>query len=904
MSPFDNCLQDPQSALAKALQNKNLQEFKVALEMDADPTRMDESTHSSTFEKALQTFGCVEFVEECIRRGCKCDYTNRLINKQPINFAADSRDPAIVRAVLDTNAVNVDSKYSNLTPLNSLAKNINGENYDNVFTCMRHLVTAGANPNIPDQGERTPVLHILRNNKISSDQKKEIIQFLLDNTDLDLDTFRDGEARDKLSSQFPELHLPHEVGANITFDTLFTFLRNGNEEKFVNNFNEYHLNMSEKDNQHNAVQENNISLLIEAIKKGLQNAVEVILKSGVNVNHKEKNNSPVEVACTYGNYKALQSLLDQDDLKMKNVDNLLITVIKKLDSRPKNGFSDYYNCFFVLLNSDKIDINQADASGSTPLHYAVKYKNDKAIQELLKRGAYIGNQNAFGRLPIDDVNPDLLEEYFDSCITTNEQKPGDDDFEIIINLSNLIPPINERQPAHAVREEMLPIKYIADSKELKHLLKHPLITSFMFLKWHRLSMIFYVNFLLYALFCGCLVTYIVLNFNQSTEAGVLAAFRILSFLGLIYMILRELLQFLISPRLFLTSAINYMEIILILFTIISLSSPNYEKETQRVIAVFTILLASVELCLLVGSLPVLSISTHMLMLREVSQSFIKSFALYSIFVITFSLCFYVLFGHGEAPAGASATEEDEGGELNKFVNPFTAIIKTIVMLTGEFDAGDIKFQSVASYFVFLLFVFFMAIVLFNLLNGLAVSDTQAIKQQAELNGCICRTNLLSSYEGVMTGQNNTTSFFVKHRPFRSICKNLISLFPNYINGGYVAITPNNRNRILVPTSKGLGDDVGLLKSNGKTFYKFHEETDQHKRMLRGPVRALPCCCLCVTGSCSQMERRTVKAALLVIENRERMAQKQQKLQEQEMRLRKVEHKIDEIFNLLREMSMK
>lgn len=47
------------------------------------------------------------------------------------------------------------------------------------------------------------------------------------------------------------------------------------------------------------------------------------------------------------------------------------------------------------------------------------------------------------------------------------------------------------------------------------------------------------------------------------------------------------------------------------------------------------------------------------------------------------------------------------------------------MLTGEFDASNIHFkQNAASYVLFVIFVFLISTVLNNLLNGLAVSDTQ------------------------------------------------------------------------------------------------------------------------------------------------------------------------------------
>lgn len=53
-----------------------------------------------------------------------------------------------------------------------------------------------------------------------------------------------------------------------------------------------------------------------------------------------------------------------------------------------------------------------------------------------------------------------------------------------------------------------------------------------------------------------------------------------------------------------------------------------------------------------------------------------------------------------------------------------AIIKTLVMLTGEFEFGNLEIHEASNYIIFVLFVFLITIVLFNLLNALAVSDTQ------------------------------------------------------------------------------------------------------------------------------------------------------------------------------------
>lgn len=43
--------------------------------MGADPTVTDDK-HVCVFEKALQTHGCVEFVEECLKRDCSVNYVS------------------------------------------------------------------------------------------------------------------------------------------------------------------------------------------------------------------------------------------------------------------------------------------------------------------------------------------------------------------------------------------------------------------------------------------------------------------------------------------------------------------------------------------------------------------------------------------------------------------------------------------------------------------------------------------------------------------------------------------------------------------------------------------------------------------------------------------------------------
>ncbi|XP_064547054.1 transient receptor potential cation channel protein painless [Drosophila montana] len=911
---------DPQAQLSAALAKRNIREFQDALEMGAQPNLQDER-NMSIYEKALSTAGCAEFVEACLTHGCNVNHINQKHNKAAISYAADSRDPANLAVLLRRPGVQVDRKYAQLTPLNSLAKNLTADNADQVRACMQLLLDYGASPNVVDQGERTPLHHVLSNRNIRA-AKQELVLLFLAHPQLDIDSYRNGQVRQLLQQQYPELQLPpqREPGAagEIDGERLLRQLRDGDESQFEQLLAEHQLNISDKDNLRNANQEQYLPLLLESIKRGKQRAFEALLNTGININGKARGEAttPLELAIIWGNWRALEKLLQHPELKLAARSKLFNAVISRLEEQPLDDFCDHQRCFELLLASDRVDINEVDDSGQVALYYAVKYRNERAVRALLQHGAYIGTRSTFEELAIQEMSPELLEQHFDSCITTNAQKAGDQNFEIVINYMNLIrqrqqsptpaPAQSGKMRASQLEDEMTPIAYIAKSKELRHLLQHPLISSFLFLKWHRLSVIFYVNFLLYTLFTASIISHTLLKFHESEHTALTALFGLFTWLGIAYLIIREIIQFLMAPLLYFWSLTNLMELLLIVLSMLTCIESSYDKETQRVLAVFTILLVALEFCLLVGSLPVLSISTHMLMLRAVSSSFSKCFALYSIFVLTFSLCFYILFGkpqdQQQEQQQQPGSEKEDDGHFNTFSVPIEALIKTIVMLTGEFDAGDIKFDSIYTYFIFLLFVFFMTIVLFNLLNGLAVSDTQAIKAQAELNGAICRTNTLMRYEQVLTGRNGRTGFIVNTEPMRSICQRLMNIYPNYLCVRQISVLPNDGNKVLIPITDAY--ELKELSGNGKSRASFQPlatnaaQAEQQKKLLDPPLRLLPCSCSALTGRCSKIDNRTVKLALAVIDQKSSVEQRRQRDQINERRLHNMEQKLEHILQLL------
>lgn len=627
----------------------------------------------------------------------------------------------------------------------------------------------------------TPIITALKNKNLNASNKELLVTYLLENADVDIDTPRKGEARNLLAKLMPDYELPPvrtDFEQKWDLNRLMTSLQNENEIEFLKGINWINENNPDQLAELFRAIDNNETLLILASKKGLAAAVERMLRLGADINannalpHDPLN--AVKSACIFGNFKVLEVLLKSSKLDLQDSGALLSIIVKNIGEQVTQK-CNYEKCFQLLLNHRNININQQDMNHCSALHYAVKFNNSNAILELLKKGAYIGVKNKFNQLSISNINPKVLEKHFDRCITTNDYRIGDDNFEIRFDYTNFVPaesrkqteenPDEQKSLAETCPDEMNPIEYISESNELRHLIRHPLVASFLFLKWNRLAFIFYINFFLCSLFAVSTVSYVLFCYNDEPSSADFKNIMRLITLGLtIYIALRELTQFFFSPNVYMRSLENLVECVLVLMVLLilfDLCSESY----RRTVAATSILLIALEIFLLAGSLPFWSFSTHYMMLKTVTWSFLKSLSLYAIILLAFSLSFFTLLREtpkspktldvrGNVDPGNSDSNEDDG-ELNKFSNLGLSIIKTLVMSTGEFDAASINFdQNAWSYIIFIVFLFIISTVLLNLLNGLAVSDTQVIKSEAELTNFIRRCQVLTRYEKGLLDSNS------------------------------------------------------------------------------------------------------------------------------------------------------
>ena len=202
---------------------------------------------------------------------------------------------------------------------------------------------------------------------------------------------------------------------------------------------------------------------------------------------------------------------------------------------------------------------------------------------------------------------------------------------------------------------------------------------------------------------------------------------------------KEVIQFVDTPRTYISSLDNLLVWPIILFTF-SITVAGYLRDTREEweyhIAAYLLLLSWIELLLLVGRFPLCGL--YVQMFARVIQNFGKFLLTYICLINAFSLSFGVLFHNHSA-----------------FKCHLLRLLKTLVMMTGEveydeffFDDPEILYPGTA-HIIFAFFLVFCIIILMNLLVGLAVSDIQGLQQSAGLDRLVRQTQQIASLEMIL-----------------------------------------------------------------------------------------------------------------------------------------------------------
>ncbi|XP_065199577.1 transient receptor potential cation channel subfamily A member 1 homolog [Planococcus citri] len=576
---------------------------------------------------------------------------------------------------------------------------------------------------------------------------------------------------------------------------------------------------------------------------------------------------------------------------------------------------DYYRLIeYILKNipSNKLDINFSDESGNTALHYAVAWKETKVTKVLLHAGAYTCKPNKNGTIPLRSISAEMLEQYLDSCITSNDYPPEHSDFKLTFNYKMFLSPIKQfsqksdkhnieagpRKVQYQTVRESEPILVMNKISRLRKLLIHPLIRSYLNLKWRIIKKYFYYNFILYFIYWSLLSSYLfyvfyppepldsdsspnstspsdnlsnitnfTINFqpvlrqysqpvsnhsrnysqpvskhSQNRTQPVVSngteitgnftnpdvnitiseydpyqsmidvPWRVMILVSCILLILREGFQAYVLPRSYLKSAENWLEMSLFVLTFVLITF--YINSPWRSPLSATVILGSwMELILLMGRHPFFS--THVEMFKTVSLNFLKFLLLYSIMIIAFAFSFYILFKDKKDPDTNNPTV---------FQYFSVSVFKTLIMLTGEYDASTIPLGDSfnVAHIVFVLFLFLIAIVLFNLLSGLAVGDTQKIRNDAEIVGIVSRIKFIAYVETMAVGDPIQCLDFVDKL---LLCFCCCFFWP--------------REKKLNVSLEKVDDSTAIAYSNRKSLETFHKRISLSYRLRNSRIETFP-----------------------------------------------------------------
>lgn len=646
---------------------------------------------------------------------------------------------------------------------------------------IKILAKYGCNVNYPDSSGKTPfyaIVEILPQLK----NRREILDFFLKKTSVDFHTHYGDELIEMVMNIRKHFEAPEKVDYDIDFETMKKLLTDLN----LNIFEMLFPLFKSTCNDTSEMSECYAIFLEIAIHKSLINIVDMLIDYGVDVNIIPKQSSSklpaLFLACKMENPDILRLFLLHPHIKLTyecegktktilhQIFDVFQTYASVRRSDRKEMTENERKCFLLLMQHEKADkgiINALDQNGLPAIYYSVRYKIDFVTIELLKKGAYIGTV-------VNSIRRSLLEEFLNYCITKNNRYSDEKELEITIDYNFLMPskkdavskrrfrrlrekdtsvPISQKtdeefngliQAAEEkYSEEIKPLQKIAENIELKHFLAHPVIASFILLKWNKLSFLVYINLILIFMFMITFIPFMLMcqgMAKDEKEESVLYQFlHIASFVTLAPILIRELMQAILSFAKYIFSPSNWIDVALIASSLtILLAESLIPAHYSRILRTVIILLAAGEYFNILGMVPILSVSIHTKMYKRVCMTFLKSLAFYSVMLIGFGLAFYSLqgdkfakdliklaeYGKDNSTNDIPVTNSTRNERFNNFYTVGLSIVKSFVMLTGELETSYIQIEGVFYAALFLIFLFLVTIVLYNLLNALAVSDTQ------------------------------------------------------------------------------------------------------------------------------------------------------------------------------------
>lgn len=622
-------------------------------------------------------------------------------------------------SIINNRQSNDDTNY-----LHFLAENLNQENFDQISEMIKLLIERGCNINLLNKAQESP-LNVLKEKLKTHDLDPEIVHEF--KTFQNNHIYEDGYANESFTNDnnYKNVEFKSE---RVNINAIILMIRSNDKERFLRLFEQF----TQVKNAYTF--DAHAFMMEQAILNQSLDIVRILLDSPIERNEFSYRSlfklPPVFLACRVEFSEVLSLLLSDDEVQIfkKSGETILHEICAS-----KSMSSELKTCFDLAINDERctVDlINSVDLNGLSAILYSCKNRYDHFTLQLLRNGCYIGHKHV-----LDHMSYNMLKQYLDGCIQT-KGNPNERQTEINISLKFLKAP--EFWKSFSL--ESKPLYDIGQSENLEKLLLHPVLSTFSLVKWYRLNFMIYFNLLFWFGIMAFLTSFILMFFEPSSAKNLKEHSHFCRFAQLIVCILLvfELIQLIYSRGKYFSKLTNWLDLLLI-FQLWVFFFDFYNMDPMYFIyyKVFLIMIMAAQCIQFLSKISVLSLSLHYAIFKKVCLTFLKSFAFYSILIVAFASSFFTLMSQKK-------------NEENAFSGVMATTITTLRMMLAEFDAGKIKIgEDTFVDSILLLFIFFISIVLFNLLNALAVSDTQSLMLEAKLLDVKKRVSVIFSYEIVL-----------------------------------------------------------------------------------------------------------------------------------------------------------
>ncbi|GAB0098527.1 Ankyrin repeat-containing domain [Sergentomyia squamirostris] len=418
------------------------------------------------------------------------------------------------------------------------------------------------------------------------------------------------------------------------------------------------------------------------------------------------------------------------------------------------------------------NVNQQDIYGFTPLHLAALDGLSDCVETLIFHGADVTIKTRKGTTALNVIvrktpaSLKMINHKLDHAITLHTHTVASNrEMELELDFGPLL--------QHCHPREISYLKKIVEENH-KEILTHPLCTAFLYLKWKKIRkyyiarLIFcFIHIFFFSLYVLTALAHNCYNSSKDMEEAALIQAQELCQKQSMFGDMLRSNPFVIEIQWWVLAAITLVEIVRKLGGVSGYSSVKqyfmsfenviewfvigsvfvtsyiYTQRTyfwQNHIGAFAILFGWTNLMLMVGQLPFFGV--YVAMYTKVQTEFAKLFMAYFFVLIGFTISFCIIFP--DSPY---------------FPNPFMAFIIVLILMTGEIDLSMLANEpdgkdppvllEISAQITFILFLFFITIILMNLLVGVAVNDIEALKESAELSKLVRQTELISYIESAL-----------------------------------------------------------------------------------------------------------------------------------------------------------